>query len=87
MASHAAVRSSLFTFLKTWHNLLMAKKHDDRAKSPDGFIIGREGFAKISAVEGIRLSKKMMERARQADRDGLTDEERREAIIRAHRRT
>jgi hypothetical protein len=87
MTPRAANKSDLFTFLKTWHNPLMTKKHDDRAKSPAGFVIGREGFAKISAVEGIRLSKKMMNRARQADRDGLTDEERREAIIRAHRRT
>lgn len=65
----------------------MTKKLDDHAKPPTGFIIGRDGFAKISAVEGIRLSKKMTDRIRQADRDGLTDEERRDAIIRAHRRT
>lgn len=64
----------------------MAKKHDDSATSPPDFVIGREGFAKISAVEGIRLSRQMIERARQADRDGLSHEQRREAIIRAHRR-
>lgn len=64
----------------------MTKKNDEPAKSPADFIIGRKGFAKISAVEGIRLSREMIDRARQADRDGLTDEERREAIIRAHRR-
>jgi len=65
----------------------MTKNRHERPTPPVGFTIGRDRFAKISAVEGIHLSKKMMERARQADRDGLSDKERREAIIRAHRRT
>jgi hypothetical protein len=73
--------------LNLWHNPSMGRKTDNRATSPPGFVIGREGFAKISAVEGIRLSQEMADRVRQADRDGLTDEERREAILRVHRRT
>ncbi|MEA2896832.1 MAG: hypothetical protein QOJ84_2447 [Bradyrhizobium sp.] len=52
-----------------------------------GFVIGRAGFAKISAVEGIRLKPTMEKRAAEARSKGLSAEEIRKAIIRAYRKT
>jgi hypothetical protein len=52
-----------------------------------GFVIGHAGFAKISAVEGIRLKPMMEKRAAEARSRGLSAEETREAIIRAYRKT
>ena len=51
-----------------------------------GFVIGRAGFAKISAVEGIELTEVMEKRASQAGRQGLTAEEHRRTIVRNHRK-
>jgi hypothetical protein len=62
----------------------MAKTNDPQKTPTTGFVIGRDRFAQISAVEGIHLSKTMKDRIREADRDGLSDQQRREAIIRAH---
>jgi hypothetical protein len=50
------------------------------------FVIGRAGFAKISAVEGIRLNPTMEKRAAEALSKGLSAEETRKAIIRAYRK-
>jgi hypothetical protein len=52
-----------------------------------GFVVGAAGFAKISAVEGIRLSSAMKKRAVEAGSKGLTAEETRRAIIRAYRKS
>jgi hypothetical protein len=49
-------------------------------------ILGRERFAKISAVEGIELTAGMKKRVADFDRRGLSGEERRLAIIRAYRK-
>ena len=49
-------------------------------------IIGRERFAAISAVEGIRLTPEMERRAAEFERRGLTPEERIRAIVDAHRK-
>jgi hypothetical protein len=46
--------------------------------------LGRERFAKISAVEGIALTAEMRQRAADFDRRGMTSDERRRSIIRAH---
>jgi hypothetical protein len=51
-----------------------------------GMIIGRERFAAISAVEGIKLSPEMEHRVAEFDRNGLTPEERIRAIVAAHRK-
>ena len=51
-----------------------------------GVILGRERFAKISAVEGIELRPSMKKRAAEFDRRGLSGEERRRSIIRAYRK-
>lgn len=48
-----------------------------------GFILGRKGFAKISAVEGIHLSADMEQRFRDFDRQGVSASERRKTIARA----
>ncbi|HEV7881273.1 hypothetical protein [Bradyrhizobium sp.] len=51
-----------------------------------GFVVGAAGFAKISAVEGIRLDPAMKKRAEEAGRKGLTAEQTRQAIIRTYRK-
>ena len=54
-------------------------------KGPVGFVVGREAFEAISAIEGIRPSAASRARAVAFDRAGLSAEERRRAIIDAHR--
>lgn len=57
----------------------MAKTpHTSRTAS--GFTLGRKGFAKISAVEGIHLSSAMQQQFEGFDRKGLSAAERRQAI-------
>jgi hypothetical protein len=53
--------------------------------SKSGVVLGRERFARISAVEGIALTPSMKKRAAEFDRRGLSGEERRINIIRAYR--
>ena len=53
--------------------------------SKTGLVVGATGFAKISAVEEIRLSPAMKKRAAEAASKGLTAEETRRAIIRGYR--
>ena len=48
------------------------------------YTIGRDGFAKISAVEGIRLSREMRRDFRIFDERGLSSEKRRETISRKY---
>jgi hypothetical protein len=62
----------------------MARKIPSRKTTSSNFVLGRERFEKISAVEGIELSGAMKKRASELDRKGLTPEARRAAIIRAH---
>ena len=50
-----------------------------------GFTLGLEGFAWISAVEGIKLSPESLEMFAEFDRLGLSDEERRRFILDKHR--
>lgn len=47
-----------------------------------GFTLGRQSFAKISAVEGIHLSADMEKRFQDFDRQGTPASERREVIAR-----
>jgi hypothetical protein len=49
-------------------------------------VIGRERFAKISAVEGITPSEAMRLRVARFDRLGLSAAERRREIIKAHKK-
>jgi hypothetical protein len=65
----------------------MAKPKQSGTKvKKKGFVIGRAGFGKISAVEGIRLTTTMKKRATDAEREGLSAEEYRRVIVRSYRK-
>jgi len=69
----------------------MAKKHSSPAKKVGtkqkaGVVIGTRRFAKISAVEGIVLTREMRTRAAEFDRKGTSAEERRRSIVRVYRK-
>lgn len=49
-------------------------------RASKSFTLGRQGFAKISEVEGIRMSPTMAAEFREFDRKGLSPEERRRII-------
>lgn len=65
---------------------MVKQKHSSGKVANKGFVVGAAGFAKISAVEGIRLKPAMKKRALEADRKGLSAEETRRAIIRSYRK-
>ena len=67
-------------------NMTKAKQPGAKAKKKGGFVIGRESFGKISAVEGIRLTPAMKKRAADAERKGLSAEEYRQSIARSYRK-
>jgi len=50
------------------------------------FVIGRERFAQISAVEGIKPTGAMEARSARFEREGLSPAERRKEIIKAHKK-
>jgi hypothetical protein len=54
---------------------------EEAPEANQGDILGREQFAKISEVEGIRLSDAAKNALAEFDRKGLPAEERRRAII------
>jgi hypothetical protein len=62
------------------------KKPGAKGAKAGSFVVGRAQFAKISAVEGIRLTEAMEKRAVEAGRVGLTAEEYRRTIVRSHRK-
>jgi hypothetical protein len=66
----------------------MIKRSPNREEmSPQrGVTIGRDRFAKISAVEGIAVPPAGKRRAEEADRLGLSGAERRSRIERAYRK-
>jgi hypothetical protein len=55
-----------------------------KTPSSDTFTIGRTGFAKISAVEGIKLSPEAEQDFQEFDRRGLSAAERRRALARKY---
>jgi hypothetical protein len=61
---------------------LVATKSGKRARK--GYTVGRFGFAKISAVEGIRTTAAMDEDFREFERRGLSAEERRKIIAKKY---
>lgn len=64
-----------------WQNKFVDGISDKPNKrSTKGYIIGRKGFAKISAVDGIHLTATMADDFREFDQKGLSPEERRKAI-------
>jgi hypothetical protein len=58
------------------------------AKSPKrsskSYTIGRSGFAKISAIEGIRMTVAMEKDFRDFERQGLSSDQRRKVISRKY---
>lgn len=60
----------------------MSKTPGKPREAKAGFTLGRKGFAKISAVEGIHLSADMEKRFRDFDREGVAASDRRKAIAR-----
>jgi hypothetical protein len=69
-------------------NLAVMTKQKNVAKGAKSgrFVLGSDRFAKISEVEGIRLTAAMKKRASNAQSKGLTAEEYRRTIIRSHRK-
>lgn len=59
----------------------MLRIHGRDGRVRESFTIGREGFAKISAIEGIRLSGDMKQVFREFDSRGLSAEDRRREIV------
>lgn len=59
----------------------MAKTFAKRGTPGRGFTLGRAAFARISAVEGIRLTPEMENDLNTYDRRGLSAAERRKAIF------
>ncbi len=59
----------------------MAKMLTKPRTSTGGFTLGRAAFARISAVEGIRLTPEMENDLREYDEQGLSASERRKAIL------
>ena len=55
-------------------------KKTTQARKESGYTIGRDAFAKISAVEGIHLTKEAQEDFRAFEQKGLSPKDRREAI-------
>jgi hypothetical protein len=65
----------------------MPKQKTSTGKSgKTGFVIGRAGFMKISAVEGIQLKPAMKKRAAETSSKGLSAEEYRKMIVRTYRK-
>jgi hypothetical protein len=56
------------------------KKASQPKQSSGSLVVGRAAFAKISAVEGIRMSLAMEQEFQEFDRKGLSPEERRRLI-------
>lgn len=55
-----------------------------RKSKPKGFTIGLAGFAKISAIEGLRLTREMEATFRTLKRKGASPQQRRAAIVRKY---
>jgi len=62
------------------YNAFMRQTGSKSPKRSKGYVIGRSGFAKISAVEGIRTSATMDADFREFERQGLSADQRRKVI-------
>jgi len=58
----------------------MAKKPGLSDSKPATFVVGRSAFAKISAVEGLKMSPSMRKDFEEFDRKKLSPDKRREAL-------
>ena len=60
----------------------MKKRNEEKhSEGSEGYVIGRRAFAKISAVERIALDKTAEDAFAEFDRQRLSHQERRRAII------
>ena len=59
----------------------MKRSIREKSSSPKGYVVGRKGFAAISAMEGLKLRRESAERLER--NASLTLEERRAETIRA----
>lgn len=66
-------------------NMPKTKQPGPKSKKKGGYLLGRDSFGKISAVEGIQLTPTMKKRAADAERKGLSAEEYRQTIVRVYR--
>lgn len=64
----------------------MEKISQIKKGSSHSYIIGRDAFAKISAVEGIQLTKEMRNDFKVFEQKGLSPKDRREAIFQKYSR-
>ena len=64
----------------------MSKITKSPGRSSGTYTVGRHGFSKISAVEGIRPSRRVDEDFRKFDLQGLSPEERRRALAQKYGR-
>ena len=60
---------------------------ESRKERPRRNTVGRSAFARISAVEGIRLTDEMHRDFSEFDREGLSDKDRRKAIAKKYAKT
>ena len=61
------------------------KKSASNKRVSAKFVIGRERFTQISAVEGIKPTEAMKQRSARFEREGLSPAERRKEIIKAYK--
>ena len=66
---------------RTWYIADMLRSRSRPSPPSRGFVLGRERFARISAVEGIALTDDMRATLERFDREGLSADERRRAIL------
>lgn len=75
----------LYFCTQKWYSVDMTDTSHQH-KTTNSHIIGRAAFAKISAVEGMHLTKEMRNDFQIFERNGLTPEERRAAITKKYAR-
>jgi hypothetical protein len=65
--------------------IMRSPKKADRAHRIGRFVIGRDRFEQISAVESVKVTAAMKKREAEFDRDGLSAEQRRREIMEVYR--
>lgn len=62
----------------------MVRIHGPDGRTSESFTIGRDAFAKISAIEGREISREMRQDLSEFDRKGLSSRERGRRIVRKY---
>ena len=60
--------------------------HKNKHDGHRGYTIGRQAFAKISAVEGIYLTQELRENFQTFEKDNLSHKDRRQALAQKYAR-